>query len=281
MSGSRPSSYCKPGDDDPALASLNMITYSHPGEGKSVFLGSAGEGMCILVSDPEGIVSARSMGFRPHSIQVTDYGELQEAYEWFKESAEPKRNGIRQIGWDSLTLFQDRALIDDIMQDAHDDNPKQDWDVPSRREYLQSQNRIGRYVRNFVDLPYDFIISAHVMDIKAPEGDGMLFAPLIQGGDGKFTMKICGYMNVVGYLHKGKSAADANKLVQKLQVRRAGRVYAKDRFDCLGDSTGMMERPTLAKVNKLVSEWREGIKKAGVAAKPAPSSPRSTTATGK
>jgi hypothetical protein len=259
---SRPSSYCRPGDDDPSLAKINMAVYSHPGEGKTVFWGSGSERVCFMVSDPEGTISARSLGFKPHSVQVTDYEELQEAYEWFAGSAEPKRNGIQWIVWDSLTLFQDRALADDIMVDAVAENPKQDVDVPSRREYFQSMNRIGRYVRQFVDLPYNFGISCHVLMDSAPDGDGTIFMPSVQGKN--MASKVSGYMNVVGYLGKAQNAE--GKTVQRMQFRKQGRYYAKDRFNCLGGTEGYMDRPTLPKIDTLVEEWRKQMKKKAASA---------------
>lgn len=276
---SRPASYCRPGEDDPSLAKISALIYSHPGEGKTVLWGTGSERVCFLASDPEGIISARSLGYRPHSIQVTDYEELDQALDWFEGSAEPKKNGIKWIVWDSLTIFQDRALIDDIMADAAAENPKQDMDVPSKREYMQSQSRIGRAVRRLIDLDdFNIGISCHVMDAEAPGGNGLTFLPLIQGGGrtGNFSKKLCGYMNVVGYL--GKTQVDG-KLVQRLTLRQDGKIYGKDRFNVIGGSGGYMDRPTLPKIEALVDDWRKKMKgNSGTAApRPASASQRPTT----
>lgn len=261
--GSRPASYMKPGEDDPSLAKINFLIYSHPGEGKTAFWGTGSESVLFMVSDPEGIITARSLGSRPHSIQVTDYEELQECYEWLNGSAEPKKNGIKWVVWDSLTLFQDRVLIDDVMVDAIADNDKQEEFVPSRREYLINMNKIGRYVRQFVALPFNFGVSCHAMTTTESGGDGTILMPQVQGKN--MPSKISGYMNVVGYLHKAKEGEVA---MQRLQVRRQGRVYAKDRFNwpdrkqgsVLGGTAGHMDRPTLPKVETLIEEWRKQIR---------------------
>lgn len=262
----RPSSYSRPGEDDPALASTNMLIYSHPGEGKTVFWGSGKERVLFMCSDPEGTISARARGYKFHTVQVTDYDELQECYEWLKTDR-PK--DFKWVVWDSLTLFQDRVLIDDLMPDAVADNPKQEEYVPSRREYLINMNRISQYVRLFVDLPYNFGISCHVMTTTESGGDGTLFMPQVQGKN--MPSKIAGYMNVVGYMGKRevpdpKDPAKKVK-VQTIQFQRQGRYYAKDRFGVLGT---FMDKPTLPKVDNLVDAWRESMRQQKAAPAPKP-----------
>lgn len=268
---SAPASYVRPGGDDPSLATINALIYSHPGEGKSVLWGSGGKDVLVMVSDPEGMISARSLGHTPHTVQVTDYEELQEVYEWLKED---KPKGFKWVVWDSLSLFQDRALMDDIMIDAVDKNPKQDPFVPSQREYLISMNRIGRYVRQFVELPYNFGISCLAENEGAEDGDGTLLMPMIQGK--RMPSKICGYMNAVGFMHK--RVVDGKK-IQTIRWQPEGRVYAKDRF---GGALGAnMDRPTLPKIDAKIAEWRKAMKAKQAELNAALSAPalRSTTST--
>jgi hypothetical protein len=250
---SRPRSYVASGAIDPSLATANVLVYSYPGYGKSVFWCSGGKDVLMMESDPEGIISGLAQGHKPHRVKVTDYDELQETYEWLKED---RPQDFKWVVWDSLTLFQDRALADDIMLDAIAESDKQDEFVPSRREYLQSMNRIGRYVRLFVDLPYNFGISCHVMTDTAVDGDGTMMMPAVQGKG--MASKIAGYMNVVGYLGKVKQPPD-NKITQTMLWQPTGRYFAKDRFGCLGTS---MVHPTLPKVDAALSAWRSRQKAA-------------------
>jgi len=231
-----------------------MLLYSHPGEGKTVFWGTGKEKVLYLVSDPEGTISARAQGHQFHSVQVTDYEELQEVYEWLKED---KPKDFKWVIWDSLTLFQDRVLIDDIMPDAVAYNPRQEEFVPSQREYLINMNRIGRYVRLLVDLPYNVGISCHVMTTLESGGDGNIFMPQVQGKN--MPSKISGYMNVIGYLGKREVERNGVKAkVQTIQFARTGnRYYAKDRFGCLGT---YMDSPTLPKVEAKIAAWRQAMK---------------------
>lgn len=140
------------------------------------------------------------------------------------------------------------------------------------REYMINMNRISRYVRMFVDLPYNFGVSCHVMTTTESGGDGTIFMPQVQGKN--MPSKIAGYMNVVGYLDKAKVKDDAGKerSVQRMLFQRQGRYYAKDRFNCL---VPYMDKPTLPKVDEKVSEWRKAMaaKKEGAAKSPAASAP--------
>ena len=243
----RPRSYMAPGADDPTLATINMLVYSHPGEGKTCFWGSGNERVLIMVSDPEGIISARSLGYKVHSVLVTNYDELQDVYMWLKDDR-PK--GFDWVVWDSLTLFQDRALHDDIMEDAVAEFPKQDRDVPDRRQYLQSMNRIGRYIREFVDLPYNFGVSCHADMDELPGTNGNVLMPDIQGK--RMPSKISGYMNIVGFLHKRQVEG---KTVQSMQLGKTDRIYAKNRF--ANSLPNLVDKPTLPMIDAAIQEWRK------------------------
>lgn len=258
MSG-RPSSYTTPNQSELAHATIKFLVYAHPGEGKTVFWGTGGPDVLFINSDPEGTISASAHGDRFHQVNAFDYDELQEIYDWLKGDAP---TGFRWIVWDSLTLFQDAVLIDDIMPDAAAENPKQEEFVPSRREYLINMNKIGRYVRQFSKLPYNFGISCHVMTTTESGGDGTLFMPQVQGKN--MPSKISGYMNVVGYLGKAQRSKEDTTVVQRMRFRREGRHYAKDKWDALGRH---MDRPTLPQVEKLIELKRAQLlaaEKAGV-----------------
>lgn len=259
----RPSSYLGPDGEDLTRKSINLAVYSHPGEGKTVLFGKGDRSVLFLTSDPEGTISARAQGNRFHSIDVTDYDELDEAYRWLKESKEPKQLGIRWVVWDSVTLFQDRVLIDDIMQDAVAENPKQEEFVPSRREYLINMNHLGQYLRQFVTMDYNFGASFHVMTTNESGGDGTLFMPQVQGKN--MPSKVAGYFQIVGYLGKVK---EGDRLVQRLLVTREGRYFAKDRWDALGHH---LDHPTLPKIEQLVEARRAELigQKQKAEAKPA------------
>ena len=278
----RPASYVGPGDLDLINAKIKMGIYSHPGEGKTVFWGSGGTDVLFINSDPEGTISATAQGHRYHVVDAYDWDDMEQVYDWLKGD---QPDTFRWIVWDSLTLFQDAALIDDIMVDAHAENPKQEEFVPSRREYLVNMNRMGRMVRQLAKLPYNLGISFHVMTTTESGGDGTLFMPQVQGKN--MPSKISGYMNVVGYMDKRKDE-ETDKTVQSILFQRQGRHYAKDRWAALGSR---VDRPTLPKVEGLIEERRSQMissqedeksstkkKPATAARKPAARSPRKRAA---
>lgn len=241
-----PASYSGPESNDLLTATIKLCVYSHPGEGKTVFWSSGGKDVLFINSDPEGTISGSAQGNKFHQVDAFDWDDMEQVYDWLKGD---RPDDFRWIVWDSLTLFQDAVLIDDIMVDAVATNPNQEEFVPSKREYLINMNRIGRMVRQLSHLPYNLGISCHVMTTAESGGDGTLFMPQVQGKN--MPSKISGYMNVVGYLGKAKN--DQDKIVQRMQTMRQGRHYAKDRWNALGTH---VDRPTLPKVEKLIEDKR-------------------------
>lgn len=228
---------------------INFCLYSHPGEGKTVFWGTGNERILILDSDPGmGTQSAKALGSSALVMPVTDYEELQEAYEYCKHDLHKDYPKVEWVAWDSLTLFQDRTLIDDIMLDAIAENPKQDEFVPSQRQYLQSMNRIGRYVRLFVELPFHFGVSCHVEMEKDDKDGSSLWMPQVQGKN--MPSKVAGYMNLVGYMDKATVKQDGKDVkVQRILFEKVGKFYAKDRFNSIGKH---LDKPTIPKLEALV-----------------------------
>lgn len=222
---------------------INMMVYSHPGVGKTVFWGTGGPKLLFLDSDI-GTQSAEAMGSKASSIPIRSYDDLSEAYDWLKHEALPKGE-FDWVVWDSITLFQDRALIDDILKSAAAANPRQDPHVASMREYLVNQNRMGEFVRLFVDLPVNFGASALVLPVEDPDGE-IIYMPDIRGKG--MSPKICGYMNVVGYMSK------KDKGVRRLIVANRQHYYGKDRFDKIKtDGKPYIDRPTVPMVEQLIS----------------------------
>lgn len=247
---SRPQSIHQVNDVSASLKSINLLIYSHPGEGKTPFWGTGGERLLMMDSD-HGYESAAANGSKCYRIPVTDYVELQEAFDWLKNGGGTKE--FDWVVWDSITLFQNRTLIDEIMADAVAENPRQEEFVPSRREYLINMNRILRYVRLFVDLDINFGVSAHVLEDKDPEGGTKLWMPAIQGKN--MPSNVCGYMNVIGFLGH-TPFVNGTGGVPRLLTQRVGRFYARDRFMALGQH---IDRPTVPKVEELINAKRSNL----------------------
>lgn len=236
------------------LGGPNIGIYAWPGAGKTGLFADSGENLLIMDADIRGSDTAAVLGSRAHAAQVSDYHGLEEIYQYLRN----EDHSYKTVAWDSVTLFQDRTLIDEILLDAYESNPKkQSPDVPSMREYLVSQTRIGRYIRQFSELPINFVCTFHVMAITTPDGETM-WAPLLQGKDGEVSTKISGYFNVLGHFYKKKEEVDG-KAVENRYCRFTGNheYVAKDRYNCL---PRIMKDPTIGKILGAIDIKREEIK---------------------
>lgn len=246
---SRPRSMYQLGEDSPLRPKgANVGIMAFPGVGKTTLWGTGGERVAIMNSDtPGSIFSAERSGSRAHIIEAFDYDQLAEAYEWVKHEAIPAK-ALDWFIWDSLTLFQDRTLIDDVLVDAHAENPRQSEDVASQREYLINMNRIGKWVRMLVELPINVGFSFHVMTGTDPGGE-TVWMPMMQGKKGEFASYICGYLNVVAYL--GVTTGGTRRLITDRAYAKD--YFVKDQFHALRtNGKGFMDNPTLPKISSLI-----------------------------
>lgn len=243
---------------------INMCVYSYPGAGKTVLWGTGDESVWIMDSD-DGIDSAIAQQSKARFTPVTDYDTLATMAEYFAHDVAREHPEVRWVVWDSLTLFQDRALIDEITVQAHDDNPKQPEDIASMREYLINMNRIGKYLRMFVGMPINFGVSCHVQVESDPEGE-LIYMPAVQGKN--MPSKTAGWMNVVGYYGETPSGN------RRLLTQRTGHYFAKDRFNALRTGgKGHLDNPTLPQIEGLIRGTRASAPAAS------PRRRRATTAT--
>ena len=228
--------------------SINMMVYAYPGVGKTPFWGTGGKELVLMDSD-HGTESAIATGSQSDSVSVYDYAALDEVYDYLRHD----EHGYRWVSWDSLTLFMDRSLIDDITADAHAANPKTQspW-VPSRREYMIQQSRVSEAIRKFCGLPIHFGVSCHVTTDADNEGT-LMYVPLIPGQKGELSTKIRGYMNVVGYL----STTPRGTL--RMLTRTSNNYFARDRFGALHTNTAKglryhIDNPTVPMLEQMIKE---------------------------
>ena len=243
----RPTSIQALQGEESFLRNINMGVYAHPGAGKTVFAGSKGKGTLILDSDGGGSLAAAAQGSEAEVMPCNDYDDLQSIYEHLRYDD----HGFDWVWWDSQTLFQERALIDEILVEAHAENPRQSEDVASQREYLINMNRIGKFTRQFVDLDINFGVTFHVLAVPDPEGE-LIYMPAVQGKN--MPSKISGYLNVVGHLGKAVIERNGKKVrVRRMLFQQHEHYYAKDRFDALGTT---MDQPTIPKCEALIDAKR-------------------------
>lgn len=238
----KPSSYAKPGNQG-KNPYITLLLYGHPGAGKTVFFGSGGEDVLIISSDPDGTISPRSLGFNFHEVSCRNYDDFDEIHDWLKGD---KPTDFRWVVWDSLTLFQDMALFDDIMVDAVVRNPNQDPSVPSQREYLQNMNNVRSCVRKLVNLPYNVGITCLAEKYTDEDGgDGKKWMPMIQGK--KMPKTVSAYFNMVGLIAIEKGPDKKKR--QVIHFLNSPKFMAKDRYNAC---VPLLEKPTLPKLEEAV-----------------------------
>jgi hypothetical protein len=237
---------------DRRRVSINHLIFAHPGIGKTPYWATAGRGLLLMDSD-NGTESAMVAGGECDTCRIFDYAELDEVYEFARHENKPNDGGYKWFAWDSLTLFMDRSLIDDITAAAHSANPnKQSPWIPSQREYMTQQSRISTMVRRFCGLPTHFGLSCLVDTEEDPDGK-LMYVPMIPGQGGAFGAKIRGYMNVVSYM-----SAPARGQWRMLTKTTDG-YFSRDRFGALytpvdGKRRWYLDNPTVPMVERKIKE---------------------------
>jgi hypothetical protein len=221
-------------------STINIIIYGEPGVGKSVLAGTSNNGLLLLNDGDEGSSAARQ-GSTCDSWVVHDYNDLTDAYEYLRH----EDHGYDWVWLDNASLFQEQGM-DQIMEDLIAEKPHRNRFVPDMQQYLVNQNRMSLLLRNLKSLPVNFGMTAHVMEWSDEEGETRT-QPAFQGGQGAFSQKICGYMNIVGYLHVKKIGDKEERI---LLTQKTAKRVAKDRFNALG---GRVVNPTIPKITALIS----------------------------
>lgn len=200
---------------------INACIYGDPGSGKTALIASSPN--CLILDADDGVESAARLGRVADVWKCTDYHDLTEVYEYLRH----EKHDYEWVWLDSGTLFQEKALHDQIMADVVANKPHRNEFIPDVQEYLLNQNQLAKFVRHFVGLDINFGFTAYAATYDLGEED-TVFMPMFQGKHGEYSTKLCGYLNFIGYL--GAVETDDGTFKNRLITKRTGRYYAKDRF---------------------------------------------------
>lgn len=234
---------------------IRMLIHGEPGVGKSVLAGRSPNAL-MLVNDPDETSSMAMHGSTADRWHVQDYGDLTEAYDFLLHG------GTNDYDWvwiDNATLVQEQGL-DQIMADLVAAKPHRNQFIPDKAEYGENQNRLGTLIRQFKGLPINFGIVAHTERQEDDDGK-ILYLPMFQGGQGKLSHKICGYMGCVFYMSTALKNGERQRV---LLTDRRSKYLCKDRYSTY--ESGRVINPDMPTMLKQIEASRNDQANAKAAA---------------
>lgn len=254
---------------DEAEETLNLLVYAPAGTGKTVFAGSAPR-VLFLATEKDGVVSAKRRGSTAKVWPVLNFRQLEEALNKIEDNIDEVKESFDWIVVDSITHMQ-RMVMRQILDDAVDDNPERDPDLPQLQDYQKYQAWFLRIVQGLNDLPINVLWTALSKTEEDEEGEEFV-VPDIQGKGYQMSMTVCSYMTSYGYMKATEKVVKVNgeikrdedgepvkRVSRQIIWRDTGHVRGKDRTDTLAPSTTDL---TLAEIAQLISgeETKQSLK---------------------
>lgn len=226
-----------------------ILVYAMWGVGKTIFTGSGGPRSLILrppTDHTDSIISFYPSNQRPKEWIIRDWDEMDQAGEYLRLHGQE----WDWVSLDSLSVWQDTGL-DDIWAATIEKFPHRlaKHAGIDKGEYGRNMDRISQWVRNVVSLDtFNFMVTAFpTARLESPDGESKLM-PWVQGK--MMSEKVCGYMNMVGYMTKRK-AASSGRVFRQIDFNETEDFYAKDQFNCWPN--GRLIDPTLPKLLEAVA----------------------------
>lgn len=223
---------------------ISILIYGNPGIGKTrMFAGASGKlGRTLIIRPPVDHTDSIRDTSNIDEWVVRSWSDMDDALIYCRTE------GARKYDWvwlDSVSLWFDQGL-DDIWEATIARKPERKTFGLDRPEYGINMERTGMWVRHMVGCPdWHFGMTAHVSQRESTENrlepDPKLM-PYIQGKN--MPPKLCGYMNVVGYLH-WEEVGRAKTKTRVLSLNENDSWYAKDQFDSTED--GRIINPDIVK----------------------------------
>lgn len=213
--------------------------YSPPGKGKTRFVGS-GENVLIIRPPTDHTDSIRGgAGRNVREVVVHGWDDMDAVYRHLEDEGEQ----YDVVAFDSISLFQDTGL-DDLWSQVLAEKPQRKRYGLDKAEYGINMHRLGLWVRGVIGLDkFNFVVTAHAFWGTNLDDEDLLM-PWVQGRN--MPEKICGMVNMVGYMEVRKLKLDGEdkpKTRRVINFSSSERFYAKDQFDAF--PKGRLVDPTM------------------------------------
>lgn len=218
-----------------AIPHLKMLVYGNVGVGKTVFASTAPK---VLFCDAEaGVLSIQQKDI--DLIKIDSFAVMKEVYDFLLSG----KHKYESVVIDSLTEVQLKSM-DAILSYEYSLDENRDPDIPTLRNWGKSTEQIRKMVRAFRDLPLHVIFVCLPQTNKDEETGFIYTYPALPG---KLADRVCGYVDIIGYLDIRPGEND--ELVRKMLFQPHNRMIAKDRSNKLPT---IMENPTFPKVLEII-----------------------------
>jgi len=222
---------------------INALIYGEPGDGKTHLSGSADEvpeWRKVLQLDVEGgSMTLRRKFPRVETVRVTSWSKLWDiGHDLFMNDC----YDFGTVIIDNLTEAQNlckRKVMEDAKERAKDPDDIE-LEVPRQRDWGVLAERTMLLVRNYRDLPVNFIATAHVMEVSDNRGKKKL-KPALQGS-AKHNLPAA--FDLVFYLRKAKIDGQDEE-VRLLSTSGTSEYIAKERDTNIPKQLG---NPTMAEI---------------------------------
>lgn len=257
-----------------ASSKINLLLHADIGTGKTSFIGSGGKDQKILIMRTPIDHADPIIGSGCQEMVVKDWDEIFEGLEYVRHEG-------HEWDWfwmDSISLLQDVGL-DDVYEGVLDRvgpvgsqarNHRQQFG-PDRGEYRVNMWRLAQWIRHCVGAGVvNLGITAHSFwwepNNPLDELTPSCLWPWIQGKN--MPSKICGMMNVVGYMEvETREVRGRKRQIRVMHTNKTERYYAKCQFKLPDGSSvfgdGDVINPNLTDVTKAIMAGRPAQNGAG------------------
>lgn len=241
-----------------ASVKARILVHGDIGVGKTTLIGSGAKEFKTLIIHPPVDHMDSILGSGAEEAVVRDWEDMLEVQEMLRHDG----SKWDWVWLDSISLFQDVGLDDTYAAAVDRAGPARAKYGPDRGEYRVNMWRLEQFVRHTVGAEqFNFGITAHsfwaaLPSDESPESSREQLMPWIQGK--AMPQKICGYMNVVGYMEvkTRKTPRGGERTVRLMHTNKTDRWYAKNQFTGAFGDSGVITNPTMPDIIKAINDVR-------------------------